>query len=613
MFVIFPFLRADYFFNSILMNLLKKFNKYLLENLPLIWQSKVLVLLFSALLMFLAAIVSGYLYTDLEQLAQNQIFFNVVESHYFSFHVVACLLVITIWGIGFYKNNALKHLYPLTLFYFQRLFLVLLLGFSALITSYKGFDLGASVKAKEYYASHDIEKEIEIYNKAFPFLCSTDKGTYDITQRVYPNPFPLKTHTYTKYNLYENDKELKTGDDFSVLKLFLPNETDVYTFSDENEYNLCFFYDAKYLRKACSTVMVVDKVYNLSHMKLSANDLYNFSVIGYSKPKFSNSIFNSYYRNYDRFKGSKVYKKNLAADVHAIIAAKNINEITQRVEALKIVFSSYSLKHDLETPVLTRYLSIKKFAHLEQITDDFSTYSRSRYLGNEDKTITHSLERKKIAMLGINSDEQFIRIMELPLADNSDVSLLFPREDFENTIDNYYRISSYSFFSGPLDTSTYPALIFALMLCITLLWMSITKMLSFVLSVVSTGVICILTVVIYLLSPLRNSETELVYVFVGLCIFFIVFYLLSLSVLRIRKFILDILVNIAAFATVAFSPIILVQIIDETKFSINYACNNYHYYKPYEWLENPIYFYIALIVSILLFLGTIKRWRGKAE
>ena len=595
------------------MSFLKKINKYLLENLPLIWQSKVLVLLFSALIMFFAAILSGYLYTDLEQLAQNQIFFNVVESYYFSFHVVACLLVVTIWGISFYKNNALKHLYPLTVFYFQRLFLVLLVGFSALITSYKGFDLGASVKAKEHYATHDIQKEIEIYNKAFPFLCSTDKGTYDITQRVYPNPFPLKTHTYTKYNLYENDKELKTGDDFSVLKLFLPNETDVYTFSSENNYDLCFFYEAKYLRRPCSTDMVVDKVYNLSHMKLSANDLYNFSRIGYQKPELSSSIFTSYYRSYNVPRNSKYYKDTLAGGVHAIIAAQNLNEITKRVEALKIVFSSYSLKHDLETPVLTRYLSIKKFAHLAQITDDFSTYSRSRYLGNEDKTLTHSLERKKIALLEISSDQQFISILERPLYDMSDVSLLFPREDFENTLDNYYRISSYSFFNGPLDTSTYPALIFALMLCITLMWLSITKMLSFVLSVVSTGVICILTVVIYLLSRSFNSDTGLVYVFVGLCIFFIAFYLLSLSVLRIRKFILDIVANIALLASISLAPIVLFLIIDETKFSNYDACNNYQYYKPYEWLQNPIYFYIALIVSFLLFLGTIKRWRGKAE
>lgn len=161
------------------MNKLKKINQYLLENHPITWHSKFLQLLVAGIFCWIISFISGYLLFGLHELKHRQTKDFYTDSSFVSFHVIYCLIIICIWAIYYYKNNAIKSFYPLSKLYFVKLFSQLFIAFSLLVSAYYPFTYGTISRVKNELKINETEAKIAKLNLGSAFVLK-NKSMYHI-------------------------------------------------------------------------------------------------------------------------------------------------------------------------------------------------------------------------------------------------------------------------------------------------------------------------------------------------------------------------------------------------------------------------------------------------
>jgi hypothetical protein len=179
------------------MKFYKKIDLYLLENHPLLWHSKIHLLVSIALLLNSSFYLMGYFHANIENL-QNK---NILKYYYDSalfLHTLAIICSITIWALFFFRNNALKSKYRIQRFYISKLLLILSIGFFSLSLPYITFQKGILQATKNYEAVEILNNEIKDYNKAKYFLVSSTEE-FNLEKATYPLPL-------YEYQTVEDDK-----------------------------------------------------------------------------------------------------------------------------------------------------------------------------------------------------------------------------------------------------------------------------------------------------------------------------------------------------------------------------------------------------------------------
>jgi hypothetical protein len=149
--------------------MLKKTQKYLLLNYPLLWNTKALPLTCFLIVMHVIFLVIGYI--------DGALNFNDTERNYDSsnegtiifFSVLISFLTFVIWLVYYFKNNAFKAFYPKNNFsLFKEWCLILWISF-LLSTFALTFEFGTDLRIKSYYSELEAKKRCETLSKASIF------------------------------------------------------------------------------------------------------------------------------------------------------------------------------------------------------------------------------------------------------------------------------------------------------------------------------------------------------------------------------------------------------------------------------------------------------------
>lgn len=186
-----------------------KTNQYLLERYPTIWNTRLVWMLLSALILHSLFFFVGLLTLTNPAILHERFIKNIFfENGAIYFTTMISLLLLVGWLIYMFKNNAFKNFYPTShskLFGQFICYILILLSCSSFYLSY---NYGMKTYITISYSDDQINNEIEIANDVAMFF-SENVEEYTIDNRKYPQHF---------FDLY-----CETTDDF--IDKNLPHET----------------------------------------------------------------------------------------------------------------------------------------------------------------------------------------------------------------------------------------------------------------------------------------------------------------------------------------------------------------------------------------------------
>ena len=94
---------------------IKKINQYILERYPTIWNTKIVWVLLTALLVHALFFIIGYFsHSDPKSLHYSSAVDDFFRGGMIYISVLVSLLILVVWLVNMFKNNAFKNFYPIS-------------------------------------------------------------------------------------------------------------------------------------------------------------------------------------------------------------------------------------------------------------------------------------------------------------------------------------------------------------------------------------------------------------------------------------------------------------------------------------------------------------------
>jgi len=186
------------------MNFINKINKYLLENYPLIWNTRLVWMLGVTFLVHILFFIIGYsAANELNDLKDHYNLSSFYEDNAVYYNVLISIFILLIWIVFYLRNNAFKNIYQVSKGFLFKQFLLILIIFFLSISQYFSFKQGLVTKIKSDFDWEQIDADIKTFNKSGLFLVQ-NQADYQITEKKYPEPFPLEVAYADKNNFEDN-------------------------------------------------------------------------------------------------------------------------------------------------------------------------------------------------------------------------------------------------------------------------------------------------------------------------------------------------------------------------------------------------------------------------
>lgn len=210
----------------------KKIDKYLLENHPVVWNTKFVGMTLILLLFNVVFFVMGYLsFGSAVELQEYNVFNRYFSSVYVWFGILAALLILFLWLNQYFKHNAFKSHYPKSNSSLYKEFLIVFMIIFMLSGTYFSFTKGLEVRIAGLKTESQLEKDIDLVNKVGPFtlqeLRYQDGRSYSHAGRCVDVP---------------QFDSLVSKDD--VLKLYVQNKFDSWELNSDDTVNYQKFADS---------------------------------------------------------------------------------------------------------------------------------------------------------------------------------------------------------------------------------------------------------------------------------------------------------------------------------------------------------------------------------
>ncbi len=151
---------------------MKKLNKYLVENHPQIWNTKLFwaggILLLIHVIFYLAGYARFDSYERLHTYLRSDI--HVTDGYSMSFSMLISILFIIIWLVFYLRNNPFKSYYPLRKGYFFTEFCIQFAVLLAAITFYKSYANGFWKAIENKTANVKLAEEINTMNLSYALI-----------------------------------------------------------------------------------------------------------------------------------------------------------------------------------------------------------------------------------------------------------------------------------------------------------------------------------------------------------------------------------------------------------------------------------------------------------
>lgn len=584
----------DFSFKNIPMKFLKKLNTHLLENYPLIWHSKFIQLMFAGILFWIISFFAGFAMINLKNLQFHHISNYYEASGFVYFHVVYEIVILSIWALYFYKNNAFKNYYPLKKGYFIILFSTLFISFFILTSAYLPFTYGCKTKARTFFDENNLKDDIDKLNLGNAFLISSPED-YNLKNRMYPNPYPVDMVTYDENNnrwghipehiiiLKSNSSDSSKSKYWSIYNIDEKNTVNVdgrkiQFYSTRTKYykiDKCHTTDSTFLKKFY-------RLDELDHPEL--NSIINFSDV----------LVNARYRNVKN--GLLTHSRHTQYDpiIHQLIRNKKHDEIKKAISHFVSVCNKYQIENNINVDYLSKFLKIKNYknfgASVVNIWRDNSGYYNH---GRELNDLKASLFDQKSFIK--NMGTQHVYFYNKAGMDN-----LFYNHDY------LIKYSKYSF-----------ELLFYLFLSFFITWVFIlfefASIKSILISIPVGGVLLILNVMIIIFTNSRENGAFTTFIMTFLII--IVLTLIGLKKQLIGKKVLNILMNLCYLIAPIFINLIMIFYNELTKYYYVYSeCyGTTRERRRDSIITEPYMFFLYSVIGLLLFIPLLKKWKALEE
>lgn len=175
----------------------KKLDKYLLENHPVVWNTKWLWMLLLLVVYNVIFFLFGFFsYQNPVELQETMIFQRFFTSVYVWFGVLSAILILVVWLNQYFKQNAFKSLYPKSNLSLYKEFLIIFSILFLLTGTYVSFNKGLETRIANVKTKTEIKEYKDLINRVAPFtlqlyFADNDQNSNSYAQSSRCLPLPL--------------------------------------------------------------------------------------------------------------------------------------------------------------------------------------------------------------------------------------------------------------------------------------------------------------------------------------------------------------------------------------------------------------------------------------
>lgn len=573
------------------MHKIYKFNQYLLEKYPTLWNTKIVWMLLASVFVHIIFFSIGYVsHADPVTLQKFDVRDDYFKDGMIFIHLIISILMIVGWLILMFKNNAFKNFYPSSQWKLFSQFVQYFVIVFASTTFFFSYMAGFKMFVENKYPNDKMAESVELINKTYPFF-SQELENYTLDNKIYPQYPDIYCETdiekidrNKKYFVYY-DRVYQYYTLYSKT-VYKKNRYGDYYFPDhEAESDLAYSEE----KGNAKTYYFKKDVLDLSlYIKTTGLTYYNFSNIFYQNNlKEKNYLRRDYYN--DNIDPKDTYKKE-AFEINrlttALLNKKNPPELEKLMNNFLKLSKEFAIDTNLDAKGWMKmvYLPenfevhyfIKKYKN--RSGEDYDPNKNRRYdddYGYDVTTETAVAVDSTVAVADarrvVNGEvvDDEVQIKDFNPEINNQLS---PEDYFKaNLTDYYYNTDDLRNFLGNVDIvkstdffseNIHIYLWIAFFLATGVFSFRVTGLKQLLFSVISAGVLVlavVLITVLYTLSVGRHGEEFFIaYLVLGISLFILLMPLLMMR--KLSKLISSIFVNISINGFVLFVLLIFVII-----------------------------------------------------
>jgi hypothetical protein len=567
----------------------KNFQKYLLENKPIYYQSKFWEMMALSVFFWLISFLIGFVSIDIQVLQHS----SINRMYFGSFavvHSIAVVIVYVVWALSFFKTNAIQHFYPISKYYHHKLFIQIVVPAIFLVAVYYPYTYGLMLRTKSILNKSELVNDANTVNKAYPFLVE-NRLQYNLEERVFPNQFlsiniiaKNEDNEWPKQYIYDKLKYTDNHIDTNGLEYFNPAACKSKTILDDEEYIIYMVHFETYKIDTCreENYTLIDSFLMPSKQLVPHyKSVLNFSTLCIEQPDFN-------FERDDNISDKKYYRDNIAEEVHRIVNTKNEQAIIDRLNAALAVFNKYKIKHTLVPKTIADYLIQNDF----QVRYDLVTNSE------------YNMIYPDVAANAATEESPLVETAKEKNADAEKYLGYIETEAYRSIYQNYNIALHRDFQSDMFLVFIIMALFFA---AFVVLAHSVDAV-SGLLSIPAAGVVLLFC---GLIAIIIKHETSLIFIFCLLALGFLIygFKVVKSSSFGRRMTSISLLLG---FYSIPFFAVLFFTNIHEFSKSIKInSCE-----KPYEYYRyhmGPTEVIVLCIILLFLYLPLLKKLKAKAD
>lgn len=150
--------------------MIKKINKYLLENHPLIWNTRFIWMLIALLFAHLGFFAMGFFsYRQPVELHDYNFFDRYFDDGYVWIGILLAILILILWLNQYLKHNAFKSFYPKSGFSLYKEFLIIFIIAALSVGTYFSFTYGLKTRVSSIKTLEELQNDVDLVNQVAPF------------------------------------------------------------------------------------------------------------------------------------------------------------------------------------------------------------------------------------------------------------------------------------------------------------------------------------------------------------------------------------------------------------------------------------------------------------
>lgn len=624
------------------MKKITQLNQYLLEKYPSLWNTKIVWMLLSAIIIHILFFAIGFTSHQNPKTLQHT---NAVDDYFTNgliyINLIISLLMLVAWLILMFKNNAFKNFYPQskTQLFFQFVQYVVIIF--ACVTFYFSYMFGFKLFISQKYNDEKMSKNIELINKATPFLSQNTTG-YTLDNRLYPQPFfdlfcerninkidqnkkyfVYYDQVYQYFSVYSKTSYTRDKDgDFIVPEPENTNKTEIaYTQNDDKSMTY-------YFKK---------EVVDLSpYIKTTALSYYNFSDVFYNYDSEKNYRTSGYVQDFSKEELiAKKAKAKVNKDITALLDRNNQLEIKKILADFLVVSKELKIQNNLDAESWTKMVYNPSNYEVKYFIKKYLPLPNEQYDPNYTGGYNGKYEYPEVAVdaaAAVDDNGQVVK-MDITMQDlNPEITRqLSPENYFKKNLTNQYyfsdqlknllvnvdTIKNYDYLSDTIHICIW----IAFALSIVVFSFRITGLRSLLFSIISVGVLALIIVLIGFSSKMIYSgfdEFFMMYLVLFIALIILCFPIFIMK--NLGKFVSSIFITISMTGFAVFVLLVFGIINQHQKANCVETLDAYGNYNRcigiFDTLGAANVSWIVLISSFIfmwLYTSILQKWKALPE